>query len=167
MKVHVHRADDMFTAVRIAKEFGIRITLEHATEAHLVAEKVIGLPYPLLLGPNFCDRSKPELKNLDPKAAGILERNGIRPALITDHPVIPCQHITICAALAVKHGMSEQAALEAITINPARYCGIDGRVGSLKAGKDADIAIFDGHPFSSLSACRMTIIDGKIVHNTL
>lgn len=162
MKVHVHRADDMFTAVRIAKEFGIRITLEHATEAHLVAEKVIGLPYPLLLGPNFCDRSKPELKNLDPKAAGILERNGIRPALITDHPVIPCQHITICAALAVKHGMSEQAALEAITINPARYCGIDGRVGSLKAGKDADIAVFTGNPLHTGTAVRYVFLNGKL-----
>lgn len=165
LKVHVHRADDMFTAIRIAKEFDIDITIEHATEAHLVAERISKEGYPLLIGPNLCDRSKPELKNLDAKAAGILEKAGIKPAIITDHPVIPCQYITMCAALAVKEGMSRLAALEAITINPANYCGIGDRVGSLKVGKDADIAVFSGHPFDYMSQICYVFINGECVVN--
>lgn len=160
LKIHVHRADDIYTAIRIAKEFDINITLDHCTEAHLIANELAKEPYPILIGPTLCERSKIELKNLTFKAGGILEQAGIRPAIITDHPVIPIQYLTVCAALAVKGGMSEQAALQGITINAARATGIADRVGSISAGKDADIAIFDSHPLNLMSNTRYVFVDG-------
>lgn len=163
LKIHVHRADDIFTAIRIAKEFNINITLDHCTEAHLIGEQLLREGYPILLGPSLCERSKPELKNLTFKTAGILEALGIQPAIITDHPVIPVQYLSLCAALAVKDGMSEQAALSAITINAARNTGIDGRVGSIKVGKDADIAVFDKHPLNIMARAVYVFVNGQRV----
>lgn len=166
LKVHAHRADDMFTAVRIAKEFDINITIEHATEAHLVADKLAELKIPLIIGPNLGDRSKPELSNLCTEAAGILEKAGLEPAIMTDHPELPCKYITLSAAMAVRDGMSKLAALRAITILPAKYCGIDDRVGSLEPGKDADIAVFNMHPFDYMAKTKYVFSDGKCVFNS-
>ncbi len=162
LKVHVHRSDDMFTAMRIAKEFDILITLEHATEAYQMTEYLDG-SIPLLIGPFLCDRSKPELRNLTPKSAAVLENAGLKPAIITDHPEIPVQYLPISAAIAVREGMPYMAALEAITIRPARYTGIADRVGSLEVGKDADIAVFDGDPLAYTSKAVMVWINGKLV----
>ncbi len=163
MKIHAHRLDDIFTAIRIAKEFNINITLEHATEAHLAAERIAKEGYPVLIGPNMLDRSKPELRNMEPEAAGILELAGLKPAIISDHPEIPCKYLTMSAALAVKGGMSRLEALRAITIYPAMYCGIGDRVGSLEAGKDADIAVFSGHPFDYMTRAELVFVNGRCV----
>ncbi len=160
LKVHAHRADDIFTAIRIAKEFGISITLEHATEAYMVAKEIAKEGYPVLIGPMLCERSKPELKNLSFASGGLLEKAGIHPAIVTDHPVIPVQYLPICAALCVREGMSTTCALEAITINAARCCGIDARVGSLAPGKDADIVIFKRHPFELMATPERVYING-------
>ena len=153
----------MATALRIAKEFDINITFDHATEGHLDTEFIKNAGCPVIIGPIITDRNKPELVNKDDAAAGILEKAGIRIALITDHPEIPCQYIALQAAVAVKNGMSLQAALEAITIVPACSCGIGERVGSLKAGKDADIAVFTAVPTDTMSKTVYVFIDGKCV----
>lgn len=160
LKVHAHRSDDMFTALRIAKEFDIPITLEHATEAHLMTEYLDG-SVPVLVGPLLCDRSKPELRNLTPEIAGILEAAGLAPAIITDHPETPVQYLPMSAAIAVREGMPYMAALEAVTIRPAQYTGIADRVGSLEVGKDADIAVFDGDPLAYSSRAVMVWLNGK------
>ena len=166
LKVHAHRADDIFTAVRIANEFNINITLDHFTEGYMIAEdiakekNVLGV----IVGPLFTERSKPELKNLTFKAPKILAEKGMMFAMMTDHPVIPEQHLPVCAALAVKEGLDEYTSMQSITINPARILGIDDRVGSLEEGKDADIVLCTGHPLDFRSKIHTVMIDGKIVH---
>ena len=163
-KVHAHRADDMFTAMRIAKEFDIKITLDHCTEGHLIVEELVEENYPVVVGPSLSERSKIELRNLTFDTAGILSNAGVDVSLMTDHPVIPVQYLPICAGIAVKHGMSTEKAIEAITINPARTLGIEDRVGSIEVGKDADIVIWDNNPIEIQSNVLFTIIDGKIVY---
>lgn len=165
LKAHAHRADDMFTAIRIAKEFNLKLTLDHCTEGHLVVEELIEEGYPLIVGPSLSERSKIELRNLTFETAGILSNAGSDICLMTDHPVIPIQYLPLCAAIAIKHGMKEEKALEAITINPARVLGIEDRVGSIEVGKDADIVIWDNSPFEINSNVLYTIIDGKIVYS--
>ena len=164
LKAHAHRADDMFTAIRIDKEFGLKLTLDQCTEGHLIADELLEEDYPLIVGPSLSERSKIELRNLTFETAGILSNAGKDICLMTDHPVIPLQYLTICAGLAVKYGMKQEKALEAITINPARVLGIDDRVGSIEVGKDADIVIWDGSPLELQSNVLYTIIDGKIVY---
>ena len=163
-KVHAHRADDMFTAIRIAKEFDIKITLDHCTEGHLIAEELLEENYPVVVGPSLSERSKIELRNLTFDTAGILSNTGVDVSIMTDHPVIPVQYLPICAGIAVKHGMTTEKALESITINPARTLGIEDRVGSIEVGKDADIVIWDNNPLEIQSNVLFTIIDGKIVY---
>ena len=167
LKAHVHRVDDMFTAIRIAKEFDLKLTLDHCTEGHLVVDELIEEGYPILVGPSLTERSKIELRNLTFETAGILSNNGLDICLITDHPVIPIQYLPLCAGIAIKHGMKEDKALEAITINPAKVLGIDNRVGSIEVGKDADIVIWDNNPFEINSNVLYTIIDGKIVYKKI
>ena len=164
LKAHAHRADDMFTAIRIAKEFNLKLTLDHCTEGHLVLDELIEEGYPLIVGPSLSERSKVELRNLTFETAGILSNAGADVCLMTDHPVIPIQYLPICAGIAIKYGMKEEKALESITINPARVLGIDDRVGSIEVGKDADIVIWDNNPFEINSHVLYTIIDGKIVY---
>ncbi|WP_297130359.1 amidohydrolase [Terrisporobacter sp.] len=167
LKAHAHRVDDMFTAIRIAKEFDLKLTLDHCTEGHLVVDELIEEGYPILVGPSLTERSKIELRNLTFETAGILSNNGLNICLITDHPVTPIQYLPLCAGIAIKHGMKEEKALEAITINPAKVLGIDNRVGSIEVGKDADIVIWDNNPFEINSNVLYTIIDGKIVYKKI
>ncbi|OPL09134.1 MAG: amidohydrolase [delta proteobacterium ML8_F1] len=162
LKAHAHRADDLFTAIRIAREFDIKVTLEHVTEGHLIAGELAKEGYPVVVGPSLSDRSKFELRNLTFDTPGVLSRAGLQVAITTDAPVVPLQYLPLVAGLAVKWGMAPDRALEAITLNPAQILGIDGQVGSLKVGKDGDILIFDTHPFELQARPRMVIIDGEI-----
>ena len=163
LKAHVHRADDIFTAIRIAKEFGLGLTLDHCTEGHLIAEEIAASGYPAIVGPSLASRSKNEVSLSDFKTAGILQKAGVPVALTTDHPVSRIQYLPLCAALAVKEGMDEWGALRAITIDAARICRVDHRLGSLTVGKDADIVIYDGNPLEIASSVRATVINGEIV----
>lgn len=163
LKAHAHRADDILTAIRIAKEFGLRITIEHCTEGHLITDILREENVSVITGPFLTDRSKIELRNLSVKAPGILSAAGIKTAIMTDHPCTPIQYLSLCAAAAVKEGMDETEALKAITINAAEIAGIDDRVGSLVPGKDADIIIMDGHPLEFRSKVLYTIINGQVV----
>lgn len=166
LKAHAHRADDIYTAIRIAKEFNLKLTLDHVTEGYLMLDELKKEKYPCIVGPNLTMRSKIELKNLSFENAGKLSKNGILVALMTDHPVIPIQYLILCAALSVKEGMEEYEALKAITINPAKILGIDNRVGSIEKGKDADIVIINGHPFDTFSNIERVLVDGEIAYDT-
>lgn len=163
LKVHAHRADDIFTAIRIAKEFDINITLDHCTEGHLIADELAKEGYPAIIGPTLSTRSKIELSNLTFETPKILAAAGIKFALMTDHPVIPLHYLPLSAALAVKAGLDEETALKALTINPAEILGISDRVGSLEKGKDADIVIFDKHPLDIQTIAKVVMINGEIV----
>lgn len=165
VKIHAHRADDIVTAIRIAKEFNLKITIDHCTEGYLIADILKENNTRVILGPMLTDRSKIELRNQSLAAPGILARAGIPVAIMTDHPCVPVQHLLLCAAIAVREGMPEEEALKAVTVNAARAAGIDDRVGSLEKGKDADIVIFSGHPFDYKTKVEFTIIDGKIVYS--
>ncbi len=163
MKIHAHRADDILTAVRIAREFGIDYSIEHCTEGYLIAEHLKRDGVKVILGPLLSERSKIELRNLTYEAPRKLAQAGIEFALMTDHPVIPLQYLPVTAALAVREGLDERTALKAITINAARIVGIADRVGSLEAGKDADIALFDGNPLDFRVKTQRVFIDGREV----
>lgn len=167
LKAHAHRADDILTAIRIAKEFGLSMTLEHCTEGYLIKDILLEEGYPAVVGPLLTDRSKIELRNQSIKAPGILSKAGIKVAIMTDHPCVPIQYLGLCAALAVKEGMAEEDALKAITINAAEITGISNRVGSLEIGKDGDIVIFSGHPFELKSEVLYTIINGEVVYERI
>lgn len=160
---HAHRADDIFTAIRIAKEFDIQSVIVHGTEGHLIADELCIDGVAVLAGPILCDRSKPELRELTPRNPGILSKAGVPTAIITDHPVIPIQYLPLCAALAVREGMDEDAALRAITIEPARICGLGERLGSLKAGKDADFTVFSENPLQLTAKPEMVFCNGRKV----
>lgn len=164
IKAHAHRADDILTAVRIAKEFGLRMTIDHCSEGHLIMEELKAAGFPAIVGPDMASRNKSEVKNMAFKTAGLLSQNGILTAITTDHPVSMIQFLPICAGLAVKAGMDKEEGLKAITINAARICNVADRVGSLVVGKDADIAIFDGNPMEVFTRNLCTIVDGKIVY---
>lgn len=163
-KVHAHRADDIFTAIRIAKEFDLDITLDHCTEGHLIVDELLEDNYPAIVGPSLSERSKVELRNLTFETAGKLANAGLDVCIMTDHPVVPVQYLPMCAGIAVKHGMDAKKAVEAITINPAKALGIQDRVGSIEVGKDADLVIWDGSPLEINSNVIYTIINGKTVY---
>lgn len=165
LKAHAHRIDDMFTALRIAKEFNIDITLDHCTEAHLAAERLAKENCGFLVGPGFGSKSKYELKEKTFDTPRVMHEAGIEFGIITDSPVVPLGYMTLCAGLAIKAGLPQEVAWRAITINPARIIGISERVGSLKPGKDADIVLFSGNPLMDIGyKTAMTIVDGKIVY---
>ena len=164
LKAHAHQADDMFTAIRIAREFQVDLTLEHCTEGHLIANELAKENVPLAVGPTLGHATKFELRNKSWETPGALQKAGCQVSIITDSPVIPQKYLALCAGLAVKSGMDPFGALQAITIHPARHIGIADRVGSLEAGKDADIVITDGSPFEVSTNVKMVFIDGEQVY---
>lgn len=163
LKAHVHRTDDIFTAIRIAKEFGLELTLDHCTEGHLIVQEIAESGFPAIVSPSLASRTKEEVAYSDFKTPGILHQAGVPVALTTDHPVSRIQYLLQCAALAAKEGLGKQAALRAITINAAKICRVDHRLGSLEEGKDADLVIFDGNPLEIGSNLCMTMINGNVV----
>lgn len=164
LKAHVHRVDDIFTAIRIAKEYGLRMTLDHCSEGHLIAEEIAASGFPAIVGPDLSSRSKIEIQNVDFKTSGVLQKAGVMVAICTDHPVSTIQSLPLCAGLAVKAGLPMYAGLEAITCSAAKICGVYDRVGSLERGKDADIAVFTGNPMEVFSQVRYTVIDGRLAY---
>lgn len=167
LKAHAHRADDIFTAIRIAKEFKVKLTIEHCTEGHLIVDELAKENIPVAVGPSLGHATKYELRNKSFTTPGILAKAGLSVSIITDSPVIPQQYLAMCAGLAIKSGMEPFEALKAITINPARHIGIEERVGTLEVGKDADIVLADGEIFESLTNVVKTFIDGNPVEPSL
>lgn len=157
---HAHRADDIFTAIRIAREFSLRYVILHGTDGHLIADALCAEGARVAAGPMLGDRSKPELKNLTLSNAGALSRAGVLTAICTDHPETPLKYLMLSAAMcAARGGMDELEALKAVTVNAAKIAGIEGRVGSLQLGNDADIVVYREHPFS-LGAQPFTVFAG-------
>ena len=163
LKAHAHRADDIFTAIRIAKEFGVKLTLEHVTEGHLIKEELAEEGLPLAVGPSLTHATKFELRNKTFTTPGILAKAGCHVAIITDSPVIPQSYLPLCAALAAKSGMDEFDALRAITIHAAEHIGVAPRVGSIEIGKDADLVIMNGAWNEVASTVQAVFVDGKQV----
>lgn len=162
LKAHAHRADDIFTAIRIAKEYRVGLTIDHCTDGSLIAGELAAEGFPVAVGPSFGHAGKYELKNKSFETPGILDKAGCAVSIITDSPVIQEQYLPLCAGLAVKNGMDPFKALQAITITAAKHIGIADRVGSLEEGKDADIVITDGDPLISDTRVEMVLVDGKI-----
>lgn len=163
---HCHRADDMFTAVRIAKEFNLKLVIVHATEGHLIADILGTEKLSAISGPVICDRCKPEMKGLELKNTAELVKYGVKTSICTDHPVIPIQYLPASAAMAVKGGLGSDIALEAITINAAEIAGIDDTTGSIAVGKDADLQLYYGNPLDIMNDPELVMINGKVLNNT-
>ena len=164
LKAHAHRADDILTVLRVCKEFDVDVTLDHVTEGHLIVDQLVEAGKPVLVGPSLGSKSKFELKEKSFETPGILSKAGLDVCIITDAPVIPLNYLPLCAGLAVREGMDEDAAWRAITINPAKVAGIAERVGSLETGKDADFAIWQGDPLKDIQArTKMVFVGGENV----
>lgn len=164
MKAHAHRADDILTAIRIAKEFNLKLTLDHCTEGHLISDYIKRENLDAIVGPTLSFNGKSETLNKTFKTPKILIDKGIKVAITTDHPVVTIDNLPLCAAMAMKEGINFNEALEAITINPAEIIDIDERVGSLKEGKDGDLVILNGSPFEIATKTIYTIINGEVVY---
>lgn len=166
LKAHAHRADDILTSIRIAKEFGIGLTLDHCTDGALIADELAKEGFPAFVGPSFGSKTKIELSNKSFTTPAILHNAGVPISIITDSPVIPQESLPMCAGLAVQSGLDMEEAWRAITINPATQTGISDRVGSLEVGKDADIVIWTSDPLTHIGGhAYITIIDGNIVYS--
>ena len=163
LKAHAHQANDILTAIRIAREFGVKLTLEHVTEGALIVDELVKADVPLAIGPTFGQPSKIELKNKTWQTPVILNAAGCKVSIITDSPVTQQSHLRFCAAMAIANGMPEFDALRAITINPAHHIGVAARVGSLETGKDADLVVTDGSIFEMQTKILATYIDGNKV----
>ena len=165
MKAHAHRAYDILTSIRIAKEYGVKLTLDHCTEGHLIAEELAAEGYDAFVGPSLCGKSKPELSNKSLTTAGVLHAAGVKVSIITDAPVTGQYMLPFCAGMAASHGLPLEEAWKAITINPAEMIGIADRVGSLEVGKDADIVIWTADPLTVIGGrAHVAIIDGRVVY---
>ena len=167
LKAHVHQANDIYTAIRIAKEFHLGLALDHCTDGSLIAEDLAKEGYPVAVGPTLTHATKFELKNKSFATPGDLARAGCQVSIITDSPVIPQQYLPLCAGLAVKSGMDPFAALQAITINAAKHIGAEERVGSLEIGKDGDFVIADGNPMVSDTNVKYVLIDGNVTYSAV
>ena len=163
LKAHAHQANDIFSAIRTAKEFDVRLTLEHVTEGHLIAADLAKENFPCAVGPTLSHATKWELQNKTWDTPRILQEAGCQVSIITDSPVIPEQYLPLCAALAAKAGLDEFEALKAITINPAKHLGIEDRVGSIEPGKDADLIITDGSPLKTETKIETILLNGEIM----
>ncbi|UQD52408.1 amidohydrolase [Bacillus methanolicus] len=164
VRIHAHRADDIISAVRFAEEFNLDLRIEHCTEGHLIAEELAGLHLKVSVGPTMTRRSKVELKNKNWKTYQELTNHGIEVSITTDHPFTPIQYLNVCAAIAVREGLSEQKALEGITLTAARNLRVDDRLGSIEPGKDADLVLWNHHPFHFLAKPNWTMINGNFVY---
>jgi len=165
LKAHAHRADDILTTVRIAKEFGVGLTLDHCTDGAIIADELAEEGYPAFVGPSFGSKTKIELQNKSFTTPAALHAAGVKISIITDAPVIPLENLPLCAGLAMNAGLPEDEAWRAITINPAVATGIGDRVGSLEAGKDADIVIWTADPLHTVGgAAHVTMVDGRVVY---
>ena len=165
LKAHAHRADDIFTAIRIAREFDVLLTLDHCTEGALIADELAAEGYSAFVGPSFGAKSKIELENKSFATPGALHAAGVPISIITDAPVIPLEHLPLCAGFAVSNGLPYEEGWKAITVNPAEQTGIGHRVGSLVPGKDGDVVIWNADPLTVIgTTAYATIVDGKIVY---
>ena len=165
LKAHAHRADDILTSIRIAKEFGLKLTLDHCTDGAVIADELAEEGYPAFVGPSLGAKSKIELQNKSFTTPKVLHEAGVPISIITDAPVIPLQYLPMCAGLAVNAGLDYEEAWRAITINPATQTGIGDRVGSLEAGKDGDVVIWTADPIKTVGAqAFVTVVDGKVVY---
>ncbi|WP_066313398.1 amidohydrolase [Bacillus sp. FJAT-29814] len=163
VRIHAHRADDIITAMRLAEEFNLDLRIEHCTEGHLIADELAGMGLKVSVGPTLTRKSKIELKNKTWKTYQELTEHGVEVSITTDHPYTPIQYLNLCASLAVREGLSEQKALEGITILPARNLKIDEQIGSIEPGKDADLVLWSHHPFHYLAKPKWTMIAGEFV----
>lgn len=164
LKIHAHRADDILTAIRIAKEFDCKLTLEHCTEGHLIARHIAAAGVAAITGPSFGFQGKMEVVNKSFDTPMVLQEAGVLVAIMTDHPVTPIQRLNMMAGMAVKAGATFDDAIKMITINPAKILELDDRIGSLEAGKDADVVVWSGNPLEMSSEPLLTIIDGQVVY---
>ncbi|MGI6035348.1 MAG: amidohydrolase [Limnochordia bacterium] len=162
-RIHAHRADDILTALRIGEEFGLDVVIEHATEGYKVADILAEKQVPCVVGPMLMGRSKAELQEVNIRNAALLVEAGVKIAIQTD-ATSETRWLPIEVGVAIREGLPEEEAFRAVTINPATIIGVQDRLGSIEPGKDADLALFDGHPFEVRSCCRMVLIDGEIVH---
>lgn len=160
VRAHAHRADDIMTAIRLRDEFNLDLVVEHCTDGHLIADELKEANVPVTVGPSLSNRVKVEMEHVTFRTPGVLANAGVDVALITDHPCTPIQYLPICAGIAVREGMQEYDAFKALTITPAKILKIDDRTGSLKAGKDADIVVWDNHPFEIKGKPNMVFING-------
>ncbi|HZG58954.1 MAG TPA: amidohydrolase [Anoxybacillus sp.] len=167
VRIHAHRADDIISAIRFAEEFDLDLRIEHCTEGHLIVEELKGRNLKVSVGPTLTRRSKVELKNKSWETYKILNDIGLEVSITTDHPYTPIQYLNICASIAVREGLSEQKALEGITILPARNLGVEHRIGSLEPGKDADIVLWSYHPFHYLAKPLLTMVNGDIIYTKI
>jgi imidazolonepropionase-like amidohydrolase len=161
---HCHRADDIATAIRLAREFGYELVIDHGTEAHLLADIIAADSIPVIIGPLFTSRSKVELRNRSLANPGRLAAAGVTIAITTDHPVVPIHFLIHQASLAVKEGLDAETAIRAVTINPAQIMGVAGRIGSLEPGKDADLVIWSGDPLDVTSRAERAFQDGREIY---
>ncbi|WP_227353921.1 amidohydrolase [Haladaptatus salinisoli] len=167
LRVHAHRADDIATVFRIADEFGIEdLSIEHATEGHVLADEFAKRDVPAVVGPSLYSGAKYELSNITFETAGILHEAGVKVAIQTDAPVLPQEHLDVCVGLAIREGLPEDVALRTVTRNPAEILGIEDRVGTLEEGTDADVVIWDGEPFDIRSDARHVFVDGKHAYDS-
>lgn len=160
---HCHRADDIFTAIRLAKEFDLDYTLIHCTDGHLIADELAEENASCVVGPIICDKCKPEMANLSPANAAVLRKHGVKVAVCTDHSEVPIEYLPISVGVCMKHGLSFYDGLRSVTRTPAEIAGIFDRTGSIEAGKDADMVLFEGSPFEVMSSPALVMINGRIV----
>ena len=166
LKCHAHRADDILTAIRVAKEFGVKMTMDHCTDGEVIADELAKEGFPAFVGPSLGGKSKVELQNKSFTTPGVLSKAGVKVSIITDAPVIPLQNLPMCAGLAAGAGLPMEEAWKAITINPAESLGIADRVGSLEPGKDGDVVIWTADPLTTIGGeAYITVVDGKVVYS--
>ena len=165
LKAHAHRADDILTSIRVAKEFGVKLTLDHCTDGAVIAQELAEEGLPAFVGPSLGGKTKIELRSKSFTTPAVLHEAGVPISIITDAPVIPLQYLPLCAGLAARSGLEMEEAWRAITINPAVQTGIGDRVGSLEPGKDADLVIWTEDPLTTIGGeAHITLVDGKIVY---
>lgn len=164
LKAHAHRADDILTSIRIAKEFDLKLTIEHCTEGHLITDYVKKSGYDVIAGPSLSFNSKIEVKNKSFKTSVELIKAGVKTAIMTDHPVIPIEQLPLAVAFAMREGLNFNEALRTVTIDAAEIVGIADRVGSIEVGKDGDLVILSGSPFELSTKTLYTIINGEVVY---